>query len=223
MSECQYCKKDFKSERTLSAHMCVKKKRMLEKETIGSRLGFFVFQRFYDLTTNAKKQKTIDDFINSRYYLSFVKFGRHLADLRPIDSNAFVDYVINNGIDINDWHKDSTYFLFLKHHMEEEPYERAIERTLFEMQKWADDNGCSICDFFRNISTFEIVNMIKSGRISPWVIYLTNSGVEMLEKFSDEQLAIISDTINSDFWKNKFLRNRDDVIFVQQTLNSFNL
>lgn len=223
MNKCQYCQKDFKSERTLIAHMCVKKKRMLEKESIGSRFGLVVFQRFYELTSNNKKTKTIEDFINSKYYLAFVKFGRHIADLRPIDSNAFVDYVINNGIGIDDWCKDSTYFAFLKIHVEQELYDRAIERSLLEMQRWCDNNAVNISDFFRKISTFEATQMIRSGRISPWVIYLTDSGVDLLESLSEEQLNMIEETINVNLWKSKFLNHREDSTFVKNTLKSFGL
>lgn len=223
MNECQYCKKEFKHERTLSAHMCVKKKRMLDKDSIGSRLGFVVFQRFYELSSANKKPKTIEDFINSKYYMAFVKFGRHLTDLKPLDSNAFVDYVICNGFGIDDWCKDAPYISFLKKHVEEELHERAIERTLLEMQRWCDDNGECITDFFRKISTFEAVHLIKSGRISPWVLYLTDTGTELLGRFSEEQIQMICGVIDSDLWAKKFTSDKNTVVFVQNIMRSCGL
>jgi hypothetical protein len=167
MNKCQYCEKSFKSERTLSVHMCVKKKRMLDLGTIGSMLGFRVFQRFYDLNSKAKTQKSTDEFIHSKYYLAFVKFGRHLADLNAIDTNALVDYVISNSYGIDDWCKDNIYVNFLKRHIEEEHYERAIERTLNEMQAWCDNNNSTLTQCFRDMNTFEATMLIKSGRFSP--------------------------------------------------------
>ena len=73
---CKWCGKNFKSERTLGVHMCVKKRRFADKEMTHVRLGYRVFQMFYELNTAASKSKSIEDFITSQYYEGFVKFGR---------------------------------------------------------------------------------------------------------------------------------------------------
>jgi len=223
VNTCQYCDKTFKTERTLSVHMCVKKKRMLDKDTIGSSLGFRVFQRFYELTTKAKTLKTFDEFIRSRYYMSFVKFGRHLANLNAIDTNAFVDYVINNGFPLDDWPKDSVYFMFLKKHIEEEHHERAIERTFLQMEQWSSQNGCEFNKFFEHVNTFEATALIKSGRISPWVLYLSDGGGKLLDSFSEEQMVMIEDVITPTIWRDKFLNNKENVKIIKSALKEANI
>lgn len=223
MNKCHFCEKSFKGERTLAVHMCPKKKRHLDLGTIGSMLGFRVFQRFYDLNSKAKTPKSTDDFIHSKYYLSFVKFGRHLSDLNAIDTNAFVDYVISNSYGIDDWCKDSVYIKFLKRHIEEEHFERAIERTLLEMQTWCDSNNSSITACFREINTFEATNLIKNGRFSPWVLYLSESGGELLDKMSEEQLTMLNETLDPVLWKEKFMKQKDNVILVKEVLKSAGL
>ena len=57
---CKWCEKSFRSERTLSAHMCVKKRRFADKDLTHVRLGYRVFQMFYELNTTASKSKTAD-------------------------------------------------------------------------------------------------------------------------------------------------------------------
>lgn len=223
MNKCQYCEKSFKGERTLAVHMCPKKKRSLDLGTIGSMLGFRVFQRFYDLNSKAKTPKTTDEFIHSKYYLAFVKFGRHLSDLNAIDTNAFVDYVISNSYGIDDWCKDSVYIKFLKRHIEEEHYERAIERTLLEMQAWGDANNSDLVSCFREINTFEATNLIKNGRFSPWVLYLSESGGNLLDKMSEEQLSMLEGTLDPVLWKDKFMKQKSDVLLVKEVLKSAGL
>lgn len=225
MNKCQYCEKSFKSERTLSVHMCVKKKRMLDLGTIGSMLGFRVFQRFYDLNSKSKTPKTTDEFIHSKYYLAFVKFGRHLADLNAIDTNAFVDYVISNSYGIDDWCKDSVYVKFLKRHIETESYERAIERTLNEMQQWCESNikDGDLTQCFRQISTFEATAMIRNGRFSPWVLYLSESGGHLLDTMSEEQIDMLQGILDPVFWKDKFLKQKTDVVLVKDVLRQAGL
>ena len=73
---CKWCGKTFMSERTLAAHMCIKKRRWADKDLTHIRLGYRVFQMFYELNTTASKPKSMEDFIKSQYYEGFTKFGR---------------------------------------------------------------------------------------------------------------------------------------------------
>jgi hypothetical protein len=219
-NSCKYCEQSFKSERTLSAHICVKKRRMLDKDSIGSQLGFRVFQRFYELTTNTKKPKNLEDFISSKYYSSFVKFARHLVDLNPVDCNSFVDFVISNGIPLNQWHHDEVYLKFLKTHIENEHTDRAVERTILFIDEWSKDNKKTINEFFEQISPIEASFMIRSGRLSPWVLYLSAKGASLLSRFNEEQMAIIKGIIDPVLWKGKFMAKQDDVRFVKNLLRT---
>ena len=59
--ECKWCKKSFTTERTLSAHMCVKKRRWADKDLSHVRLGHRAFQMFYEMNTSASKPKSMED------------------------------------------------------------------------------------------------------------------------------------------------------------------
>ena len=218
MNECKFCKKSFKSEKTLVAHMCVKKRRNADKDTVGSRLGFRVFQRFYELYTNSKKPKTFDEFIHSKFYMDFVKFGRHIVAINPIDADKFVDYVLKNGIKMRDWTKDSTYETFLEEFVKKEPAQRATERTIIEMESWASENSNSFNNYFSEVGTIEAVYMIRSGRISPWVLYLSESSEKLMSSMTSEQLKMIERTADPDKWASIFENHMGDVRFVKSIL-----
>lgn len=213
---CQFCNKGFSSEKTLSSHMCVKKRRYTDKDTPGARLGFRIFQRFYKMTTNSKEPKTETDFINSQYYMSFVKFARYLIDLNPIESEKFVEFVIKNGIRLSDWEKEYVYSLFLQEYIKKEPVERAAERTILEMSRWAEKNNTELCMFFKEISAVEATYLIRSGRISPWVIYLSSTAGELLDKLNSEQGKMIDGIIEPTFWNKEFTKRKDDAKFIMQ-------
>ncbi len=70
---CRWCGKNFKSERTLVVHMCVKKRRNADKEMTHVRLGYRVFQMFYELNTTASKTKSIEEFINQEELIDLMK------------------------------------------------------------------------------------------------------------------------------------------------------
>lgn len=215
---CQYCKKAFEKLTTLSTHMCVKKRRHMEIETPASRFGFRTFQRFYDITTTSKKPKSTQDFIESSFYIDFVKFGNHLANLKPVYPDKFIDFVIRGGVKLKDWNKDFVYDTYITDLVKKEPADAATERTITEIIEWSEKNKTKFTEFFSQITANESAHMIRTGKISPWVLYLAESGGILMEKFTDDHSGIIVDIIDPSFWMKKFKNNADDVDYIKQLL-----
>jgi len=220
--ECKYCKNKFHKASTLSKHMCVKKRRHMEVDTPASRLGFRAFQRFYDITTNVKKQKTMHDFIDSPFYIDFVKFGNHLASLRPVYPDRFSDFVIKNSVKLKDWTKDFVYYTYVDNLVKSEPAEAATDRTITEIIAWTSQNNTIFTEFFYKVSPNEAAHMIKTGKISPWVLYLCNSGGELMDKFNDDHAKTIGSIIDPGFWMKKF-KNNNDVEYIKSILEQAGL
>ncbi len=217
--KCKFCNNSFARENTLANHMCVRKRRYADKDRKPNRLGFKVYLRFFKLTTRSKKPKTVEDFIASQYYNDFVRFGRYLAELKPINTDAFVDYVIKNGVKLKDWTKEYVYDAYLKEHVIKEPADKALERTIVEMEKWAKQNNDCFRDFFRKANENEATFMIRSGRISPWVLYLSESGDELFKRLNEEHGKIIDESINPEDWEVIFEKRQDEVEFVASILD----
>lgn len=217
--ECKFCKTKFHKEVTLVTHMCVKKRRHMEIETPASRLGFRAFQRFYDLTTASKKPKSTQEFIDSAFYIDFAKFGNHLANLKPVYPDKFTDFVITNSIKLADWTKDFVYDTYIEDLVKKEPAIAATDRTITEMIEWSDNNKSPFNDFFSRISANEASHMIRTGKISPWVLYLCESGGLLMGKFNKDHEKIIGAIIDPGFWMKKFKKNNDDVEYIRQVLD----
>ena len=60
--DCVHCGKKFMKEKTLIAHMCEPKRRVLQKDEKRVQTGFYAFDQFYKLTQNSRKQKTYEEF-----------------------------------------------------------------------------------------------------------------------------------------------------------------
>jgi hypothetical protein len=215
---CKFCKKAFSSERTLASHMCVKKKRWADKDNIASRLGLRVFQEFYYRTTSAKKYKTLEDFIDNRFYIDFVKFGRYLVELDPIDSDDFVTYLIENGVKLRDWKEAYVYACYLEEKMKSEPVYRAVERSLATMENWAKENSDIYSNFFKKANINEVVYFIRSGKISPWVFYLAPSADRIMSNLNEDNIKIIEQIIDPIKWQVIFMSRREDTERVRETL-----
>jgi len=215
-SKCKWCDRSFKSERTLIAHMCPKKKRWADKDLSYVRLAFRVYQMFYSMTTNSQKVRTQEDFIRSQYYDGFVKFGRSCIKNEYLNPEEFAEYLIKYSIKLKDWCKDDVYDEYLLHYVKKETGLRAMERTIKHLSFWADDTGNDWQDYFKCVSTSRAVYDIRAAKISPWLLYLSNTGDQLLTRFSDEQVKMINHVIDANFWMKVFQKNTEEVDQVRE-------
>jgi hypothetical protein len=203
--------------------MCVKKRRFADKEMTHIRLSHRAFQMFYDLNTSAKHPKTMEDFILSPYYESFVKFGRACQVNEWLQPEQFTEWLIKTGVKLKLWISDAQYDKFLKEYVKKEPGLKALERTVIYMAKWGEENNKDWQSYFVNVSPSRAVYDIRSGKVSPWVLYLSDTGGTLLERFNDEQVKMIQDNIDPPFWMKLFKKNKDEVAEIKETCEKANL
>lgn len=221
--ECKFCGKKFHKETTLNTHVCVKKQRHQDINSAGSRFGFRTYQRFYELTMNSQKARTHSDFIDSQYYIDFVKFGNHVALLKPVFPEKFIEFVIMNGVKLKDWTKDFVYDTYIEDFIKKEPAMSAVERTINEITEWCETNKVEFSKFFSSISTNEAAYLIKTGKISPWVLYLCAGGADLMNRFNEEHGAMMHNIIDPGFWLRRFKKEADDVDHIKSVLEAANL
>ena len=205
------------SERTLAAHMCPKKRRFADRDMTHVRLGYRVFQMFYELNTNSPKTKSVEEFIMSQYYEGFVKFGRSCIRNEYLEPEKFAEWLIKNGKKLADWPKDATYDEFLLQYVKKEPGLKALERNIMYLASWAEENDCSWQDYFKYVSAPRAVYDIRSAKISPWLLYLSESGEQLLTRLNDEQIMMINHIIEAKFWLNVFAKNPEETKEIQET------
>lgn len=224
--KCQYCGKGFVKESTLSSHVCEPKRRHQQQHETGVQLGYHAYRRFYELTQGSVKAKTYEEFANSSYYLAFVKFGRHLVSIRAINTSYYTDWLLKNNKRLDQWTKDSFYTEWLTEYIKKEAPQDALERALKEMQQYADDhpelkNGFT--DYFRYGNTNRIIHHISNGRISPWIVYNCQTGVDFLDGLREEEIGLIISSIDPDYWQRKFKDYAADTIWVKDVLENAGL
>ena len=110
---------------------------------------------------------------------------------------------------------------WLQTYLRKESVQDAIERALKEMQDYADDNDKLINnfnDYFRYGNANRICHHISNGRISPWIVYNCDSGVDFLTLLNEEQIGIIMPWIDPDIWNQKFKDYAADVEWCKDIL-----
>jgi|TARA_R110000803_G_scaffold64149_7_gene125071 hypothetical protein len=213
---CEYCGSSFTKEKTLSVHMCEKKRRRLQKDEKRVQTGYYAFTRFYKLSAGTKKEKTYEDFCASPYYNAFVKFGSFVSNVRPLYPEKYVDYVVTSGVKLDHWCRDALYEQYATELVLKESMETAVERSIQTMMDWATEVEAPWNDYFRYCSLNRVTRDIKDGKISPWLVLNCPSGKEMLSKFTDEQLEIVYTVIEPKHWALRFRRVPADVEIVKE-------
>lgn len=226
MSEhtCRYCDKPFRKESTLAVHLCEPKRRWQQETETGVQFGLRAYLRFYETTQGSAKLKSYADFVTSPYYNAFVRYGRHLVAIRAINSDSFTDWLLRQNKKIDYWCKDSFYEEWLLEYLKKEAPQDALERALKEMQDYA--SGSSIADFshyFAYGNTNRICHHITTGRISPWVIYNCDTGIDYLEGLNIEQMDIVLPWVDPDYWSRKFKDYVADVEWCKHVLKAAGL
>jgi len=216
---CEFCNREFVRERTLVSHLCEQKQRWQNKDQKGNRLGFQSWLQFYSKNSMSKKKnKTYEEFIKSPYYIAFVKFGNYSSDVNVINVSRYVDWLLKENIKLDNWTTDSTYTKFLIDYLRhEDPYD-AIHRGVESCIKLSETDRIQPHDVLRYGNTNRICLEITKGKISPWLLYQSDSGVQFLDKLNADHVKIINDYINPEQWALKFHREPELAKAINDTL-----
>ena len=215
---CEYCKKEFAKETSIAAHMCEPKRRYASRDEAGVRLGFQSYIRFYETAAGSSRNKTFETFVESAYYRAFVKFGRYCVDTRVINPPRFIDWLLKHNKKIDYWCSDQVYTEYLISYLQVEAVDDALARAVEFGLDWAETNSAQPNDCLRYGNVNAMCYAVITGRVSPWVIYNSESGQGFLSSLDSTQVSMIWPYIDSDLWHRQFQSRAQDQYYAQQIL-----
>jgi len=206
---CEFCNRKFVREKTLLTHICETKHRWLEKDRRGNQIGFQTYVQFYKKHSAAKKEKTYEEFIKSPYYIAFVKFGNYCIGTNVVNVNRYVNWLLKDNIKLDNWAQDSNYTKFLIEYLRNEDPFDAIARSVEYCMELAEQDRIQIHDVLRYGNPNRICYGITTGKISPWMLYCSDSGTQFLDNLNPDHVKIVIDYIDPEQWALKFHREPD--------------
>lgn len=215
---CDFCNRSFIRETTMMKHLCEYKRRWQDKDKAGNRIGFQSWMQFYTKNTSGTKKRTYLDFTKSAYYIAFVKFGNYCVNAHVVNVSRYMDYLLKNDIKIDTWSQDTTYTKFLIQYLKEEDPLDAIARSIESTTELAQQEKIQTKDCLRYGNRNKVCYAITNGKISPWLLYQSESGVQFLESLDVTQQKMIIDYINPEQWAIKFLRDKEILAQVKELL-----
>ena len=218
--QCEFCNRSFQREKTMVNHLCETKRRWQDKDMPGNRIGYQAWLEFYKKNMGTKKTKDYTDFAKSAYYIAFVKFGHYCINIKCVNVNRYANWLLKNQVKIDSWCSDTNYEKFLVQHLKDEDPLDAIARSIETTINFAKEEKLQSKDYLRYGNTNRICHLITNGKISPWMLYHSESGINLLENLNEGQQKLIIDYINPEQWAIKFKRNPEKVLEVKELLNA---
>jgi hypothetical protein len=199
-------------------HICEYKHRWLERDRRGNQIGFQSFVQFYKKHSAAKKEKTYEEFIKSAYYTAFVKFGNYCVDISALNIPRLVEYYLKENVKIDNWNSDLNYNVYLIDYLKSEDPLDAVHRSVESCIEYAEEEKIQSKDYLRYGSRNKICHLVVTGRISPWLLYHSESGTKFLDDIQEDLIKFIYDYINPVQWAIKFSKEQDNVGEVKSLL-----
>ena len=216
---CEFCNRTFLRESTIAKHICEYKHRWQEKDKRGNQIGFQGWLHFYKNNTASEKKRTYLDFIKSSYYTAFVKFGSYCVDANVLNVQRYIDWLLKNKIRIDVWNTDSSYTKFLIEYLRSEDPLDAIHRSVETTMNMAVEQKLLAKDLLRYGNKNKICYAVTTGKISPWMLYQCDSGIQFMNTLDQSQVKLIIDYIDPEKWAIKFKRDPEIVKSVKEILH----
>lgn len=218
---CDFCHREFRGEKRLISHRCLKRERFNQRSNPTTVLALQCYQSFWQQYKRSVSADW-DKFESNKMYNDFVSFAAYCQVNNCVNIRDYQFWLIKNNFAIKAWTQDATYEKFLKQWVKNEDPWESIRRSLTTMQKITAERDFELMSFFKLVNNSLICQLITQGRITPWVIYNCDSGKTWLEKINEDQLKLIYGWIDPEIWMHrfhKFLETND----IQRTLKELKL
>lgn len=217
-NRCDHCKKTFVKPGTLLKHMCEPKRRWMDKDKPANRIAYMSWSKFYQQYQPRSKKKEYVDFTSSPYYGAFIKYGSYCVDVGVVNPLMYIDWLLKEKVSIDNWTSDRVYDRYLIEYSRLEDSMDAVKRSVDTLLQFAETENIKVGDVLRYSNANKICHKIVSGKLSPWLLFNSESGQYFLSTLNSGQTEMIFEYINPDIWNIKFKREVENVTQVRNLL-----
>ena len=115
---------------------------------------------------------------------------------------------------------DTTYTKYLIEYLRHENHADAIHRSMQTCEALAEEAGIQPHDILRYGNVNRVCYAITLGKISPWMLFQSDSGVTFLDNLGPDHVKLIIDYINPEQWALKFKREPENASDIKDLLKS---
>jgi hypothetical protein len=215
---CEHCNRTFVKSGTLLKHLCEPKRRWMDRDRPSNRIAYLAWSKFYQQYQPRSKKKEYRDFSSSAYYGAFVKFGSYCVDVSVVNPLMYSDWLLKEKVSVDNWANDRHYGRYLIEYTRLEDGMDAVKRSVETLLKFSEEDNLQLGDVLKFTNANKLCHKIVSGKISPWLLFNSDSGRDFLSTLNSGQTEMIFEYINPDIWNIKFKRDSETVSNVRDLL-----
>jgi hypothetical protein len=178
MYKCEFCGKEFKTEKGFQRHSCEKKKRFMEFDEVGFRIWSIMNNVF---KVRMPRKITADElkmrFVNDKSYKAIVMFAHWVVDNGVLDIVSYLQFLNRNVVPMKQWTTSRVYKVWLIEYLKNEPLSQATKRA----EDYLSAEGLTL----ETVSQNRLYLLIRYGIIS--VKYLKSKNFNIRQALDDTQ------------------------------------
>ena len=200
MMKCKFCKSEFKTETRFKKHQCELMKRHSVKDTKTSLAAFMMWTEFKK-RHHLRAKPNYDGFLKSKQYKAFIKFQLFLEQIQPLNQEKYFDYLIDNNVPFYKWTSEEFYLKWVKIWVAKETPDQGVSRSIGYLLTWCIEQNIDPHDWSTVLSPNRLSVWIKSGKISPWLVFLSRRANLKLKDIPDHEQHKLEEVINPLYWR----------------------
>ncbi len=203
--KCQFCSKPFVSKCNCAASI-----RWSQRKDKINVQAYAIYEHFSKIWGDVPKDQK--HFLsNGRVCNPFINFAQFTFDNNAIKVKEFVKWLIAQKIPAHRWCKDSYYESYIKELLKKESPDSAVARSLKQIEKWTEVNSRPAVNYFKEASPIEFLFMLQAGRMSPWIIFVSETSDDLINRMTSEQQDILVKLMHPNIWTPLYNHRKQEV------------
>lgn len=206
--QCEFCSSTFVTEKGYKAHNC---KYMKRYEYVTKRPKGVSSYNYYLkwLRESCKSTKYVDQhtFIHSTQYNHFQNFLSMCKEQGIPDRDVFIKIMCKKKISPQHWCREEVIQYFLETYDTDIDPIKHLDKTVDTVLRLTEALECPTSELFNNLDNDIMLTLIKTRKLSPWVLLNSKKFKEyLLKRASAKEREYIQKYINPAKW-NKIISN----------------
>jgi hypothetical protein len=220
--ECEFCLKKYVKEGSFKKHKC---KLMARHKLMRTPVGAAAFKDYSTWLSELKYMNYgKDNFIESKVFISFVKFGEFSSKFALPNKKRFIQYMVDMQISPKDWSNKMVYEAYIKNYetlTSPEDQAAITVETIFELSRIYE---CEAQEIFIYMDPISLIRMIQAKKLSPWILLFSNKFMWFVKnEMTREQRIIMEKFVEVDSWNEIFDKHPDIVEKMKTYVKALNL
>lgn len=219
---CDFCDKQFVRETNYLKHRCKMMKRYEIFETAVGHLAYLTYNQWRKISN--LPPSPADVFIKSKYFESFKKFAKFCRSQSIPDKIGYIELMVEKKLFPFQWCDSDVYDFYLETFDKKYTIDQKIDISLQTFKEISAALDIEIKDIFENLTATDILKLITSRRLTPWLLLPSSKFMEfMTYRTTKEERFLFNVFIDVKKWKKYFAEHPDKVAYIKKILKELNL